>query len=62
MAQATVKAGPSLTLNRRYGAPREAVFRAFTDAQVLKQWFAPGDDFPCRKSKRMCASAGAIAS
>ncbi len=45
MAQATVKAGPSLTLNRRYGAPREAVFRASTDAQVLKQWFAPGDDF-----------------
>jgi uncharacterized protein YndB with AHSA1/START domain len=45
MAQAIVKAGPSLTITRRYGAPREAVFRAFTDPQVLKQWFAPSDDF-----------------
>lgn len=31
---------PSLTLTREYAAPPEKVWRAWTDAQVLKQWWA----------------------
>lgn len=31
---------PSLTLTRVYAAPPERVWRAWTDAQVLKQWWA----------------------
>jgi uncharacterized protein YndB with AHSA1/START domain len=30
-----------LTLTRLIDAPREAVFRAWTDPHLLKQWFAP---------------------
>lgn len=30
-----------LVLNRILSAPREKVFRAWTDPEILKQWFAP---------------------
>ncbi len=30
-----------LRLNRRFKAPREAVFRAFTDPAALAKWFGP---------------------
>ena len=30
-----------LVLSRIIDAPREKVFRAWTDAELLKQWFAP---------------------
>ncbi|THK37424.1 SRPBCC family protein [Sinorhizobium terangae] len=30
-----------LVLTRLIDAPREKVYRAFTDAELLKQWFAP---------------------
>lgn len=32
---------PSLTLTRDYAAPPEKVWRAWTDAQAVKQWWAP---------------------
>ncbi|MFC4440193.1 MULTISPECIES: SRPBCC family protein [Natrialbaceae] len=33
----------SLTIRRTFDAPRERVFRAFTDPEELEQWFAPGE-------------------
>jgi uncharacterized protein YndB with AHSA1/START domain len=45
MAQATgdsLSAG-SLRLRHTFAAPRERVFRAFTDPEELKQWFGPTD-------------------
>jgi uncharacterized protein YndB with AHSA1/START domain len=30
-----------LVLTRVYDAPREKVYKAFTDADILKQWFVP---------------------
>jgi uncharacterized protein YndB with AHSA1/START domain len=41
MEEARLVDKPSLTLNRHYAAPPERVWRAWTDAQVLKQWWAP---------------------
>jgi uncharacterized protein YndB with AHSA1/START domain len=35
----------ALTLRRTFDAPREKVFRAWTDPQALKQWYAPSDAF-----------------
>jgi uncharacterized protein YndB with AHSA1/START domain len=32
---------PSLSLSRRFKAPRERVFRAFTDPTQLTQWWGP---------------------
>ncbi len=31
----------SLTIRRTFGAPRERVFRAFTERDELEEWFAP---------------------
>lgn len=39
-------AKPSLTINRRLKAPPDKVFAAWTDPQMLKRWFAPGDVEP----------------
>ena len=33
--------GEALRLSRRFKAPREAVFRAFTDPVALAKWFGP---------------------
>lgn len=33
---------PSLTLTRRYPVAPEKVWRAWTDAETLKRWWAPG--------------------
>ena len=42
---ATAKTAPSsdrdLTLTRIINAPREMVFKAWADQELLKQWFAP---------------------
>ena len=35
----------SLQLERSIPAPPEAVYRAFLEAETLKRWFAPSDDF-----------------
>jgi uncharacterized protein YndB with AHSA1/START domain len=34
---------PSLTLRRHLKAPVEKVFKAWTEGQALKRWFAPSD-------------------
>lgn len=33
---------PFLQLNRTFDAPRERVFRAWTEPEEIKQWFGPG--------------------
>ena len=41
MAAEAAKQQFSLQLKRRFAAPREKVFRAWTDPEALKQWFGP---------------------
>jgi uncharacterized protein YndB with AHSA1/START domain len=41
MATATAPQTTSLQIRRTFAAPREKVFRAWTDPQTLKQWFGP---------------------
>ena len=41
MATATASQTTSLQIRRTFAAPREKVFRAWTDPQTLKQWFGP---------------------
>ncbi len=43
MPKTTSTPGLTLTLRRTFTAPRERVFRAWTDPAELKQWFAPGE-------------------
>jgi uncharacterized protein YndB with AHSA1/START domain len=47
MAESAARSGSGtvLQLVREFAAPREAVFRAFTDPQELMQWFGPADEF-----------------
>ena len=42
MEQAKLAEKPSLNLQRRYPVAPEKVWRAWTDAQALKQWWGPG--------------------
>lgn len=37
---------PSITLKRVYRASVERVWQAWTEAEVLKQWFGPSSDVP----------------
>jgi uncharacterized protein YndB with AHSA1/START domain len=37
---------PSLTLTRDYAAPPERLWRAWTDAEALKQWWGPAPGEP----------------
>ncbi|MBI3899818.1 MAG: SRPBCC domain-containing protein [Gammaproteobacteria bacterium] len=39
------KSETTLVLTRQFDAPREQVFRAWTDPKALMQWFAPADSF-----------------
>lgn len=41
MTSETQKAQHELVLTREIEAPREKIFRAWTDSELLKQWFAP---------------------
>jgi len=41
MEEASLMAKPSLTLTREYPAPPERVWRAWTDAKAVKQWWGP---------------------
>jgi uncharacterized protein YndB with AHSA1/START domain len=43
MAQSTVETKPSLSLERTYRAAPERIWRAWTQAEALKQWFAPSE-------------------
>jgi uncharacterized protein YndB with AHSA1/START domain len=45
MSQTAIQAPPSLVISRTYPAPAERVFKAWTDANQLGQWFAPTDDY-----------------
>lgn len=35
----------TLQLKQTFAAPREKVFRAWTDSEELKKWFAPSDEY-----------------
>lgn len=43
MAKEATKQEFSLELKRRFAAPREKVFRAWTDPEAVKQWHASGE-------------------
>jgi uncharacterized protein YndB with AHSA1/START domain len=45
MSQTAIQAPPSLVISRTYPATVERVFKAWTDANQLGQWFAPSDDY-----------------
>lgn len=45
MAQSTVEAKPALTVERTFRAAPQRVWQAWTQAESLKQWFAPADAF-----------------
>jgi uncharacterized protein YndB with AHSA1/START domain len=45
MSQAAVASPSSLVISRTYPASVERVFKAWTDANQLGQWFAPTDDY-----------------
>jgi uncharacterized protein YndB with AHSA1/START domain len=45
MSQAAVASPTSLVIARTYPASVERVFKAWTDANQLGQWFAPTDDY-----------------
>jgi uncharacterized protein YndB with AHSA1/START domain len=45
MAIAPAQAPTTLRITRTLAAPREKVFRAWTDPQTLERWFAPSDAY-----------------
>ncbi len=45
MAAPKPKSETSLQIKRTLAAPREKVFRAFTEPEALKQWWMPGEGF-----------------
>ena len=45
MAVNATKEKPSLTITRNYPAGQEEVWRALTEANLLKQWLAPSDAY-----------------
>jgi len=45
MAKEQVSTLPALQMKRTFQAPREKVFRAWTDAKELARWFAPSVDY-----------------
>ena len=44
MAKAQTSPETTLQLKRTFAAPRDRVFRAWTDAHILAQWFAPSPE------------------
>jgi uncharacterized protein YndB with AHSA1/START domain len=50
MSQAAVASPSSLVVSRNYPASVERVFKAWTDANQLGQWFAPSDDYTTKAS------------
>ena len=45
MSQTQTSSPITLVVKRTFSAPRERVFRAWTDASELARWFAPSNDF-----------------
>jgi uncharacterized protein YndB with AHSA1/START domain len=50
MSQAAVASPSSLVISRTYPSSVERVFKAWTDANQLGQWFAPTDDYTTQAS------------
>jgi uncharacterized protein YndB with AHSA1/START domain len=50
MSQAAVASPTSLVISRTYPASVDRVFKAWTDANQLGQWFAPSDDCTTKAS------------
>jgi uncharacterized protein YndB with AHSA1/START domain len=50
MSQTAVATPSSLVISRTYPASVERVFKAWTDANQLGQWFAPTDDYTTQAS------------
>jgi uncharacterized protein YndB with AHSA1/START domain len=50
MSQTAIQAPPSLVISRTYPASVDRVFKAWTDANQLGQWFAPSDDYTTNAS------------
>jgi uncharacterized protein YndB with AHSA1/START domain len=48
MVSAPPTSETALRLSRSYPAPREEVFRAWTDPKALERWFAPDPEFVTR--------------
>jgi uncharacterized protein YndB with AHSA1/START domain len=48
MAKEQLSPETTLKVNRVFQAPRERVFRAWTDAKELAHWFAPSTDYSTR--------------
>ena len=46
-----VNAKPSLTLKRRFRAPADKVFEAWTRPEALKRWFGPSDAYTIRSAE-----------
>ena len=54
---------PSLTIKRKFKAPAEKVFAAWTRPEALKAWFGPTDDYTVsvaadRRARRRPLSPG----
>lgn len=47
----------SVTITRRFNAPRERVFEAFTDAQAMQEWYGP-ETFTCPRVESDPRSGG----
>lgn len=45
MADPATQEDTTLRITRQFEAPRERVFRAWTDPQALKRWWIPADGF-----------------
>jgi uncharacterized protein YndB with AHSA1/START domain len=45
MAKTQTSPETTLQLKRTFAAPRDRVFRAWTDASILAQWFAPSPEY-----------------
>jgi uncharacterized protein YndB with AHSA1/START domain len=45
MAKEQMSAPPALQMKRTFQAPRERVFRAWTDPEELARWFGPSEDY-----------------
>src|SRR3984885_13507362 len=50
MSHTAVASPTSLVISRTYPASVERVFKAWTDANQLGQWFAPSDDYTTKAS------------
>jgi len=45
---ASPAATPPLVVTRTFAAPRERVFKAWTDPKQLSRWFGPSDDYTAK--------------